>query len=115
MVTRGRVGEMPTDGAQIRLARRCPGNRIDDHNVGGNLIARQSCSQKLQKIRGVGSSPIAKFHHRNGRLPEPFVRLCDHRRTLHRGVAFQRVTHVVRYHLETAADDRLVGSSSNSC
>ena len=69
MVTVGRSEEAP-DRIQVGLPRRRSRDRVDDRDVGGNLITRQSIPQILHQPAGVGRGGFAQLHHGDGRFAE---------------------------------------------
>ena len=108
----GMAEELPYR-TEIGLAGRSPGNLVDNRDVVGDFVARQPCAQELDERGGVDGRSIPQLHHRNGGLAEAVVGPANYRRASHRGMAFERRAYVVRHHLETAADDGLVGAAQD--
>src|SRR5262249_50793003 len=105
------MAEELADRTEVGLTGGRSGDLVDDRDVGGNLIARQPRSQVLDERWSIDGR--AQFRNRAGCRAEPVVRSAHYRRPSHCGMALQRGAYVVRYHLEAAADDRLIGAAQD--
>ena len=117
-----RHGGLHCGGASMKCRRIAPrsglpdgvrGMLVDDRDLGGNLVARQSFPQILDECGGVRGLRCPQFDHGDRRLAEPFVASPDDRGAGYGGVAFQGAAYVVGHDFEPAADDRLVGPADD--